>query len=262
MPLAYAADGACVFWAEAAGAEAAGPAGAAPPPTAVWLHGLGRDGAYFADAPRWLPAWRHVTVDLRGFSRSHLPSAASASAVSLQLWADDVAAVLAAACIAGEHVLMVGHSLGAAVATQFAASHPERIAALVLAAPSARMGPAAAARWAAAAAEAAARGDAGFAAAAQALARGYDLRPALATLRGTPLLLLAGDRDELTPPKAAEAVQRAASSAAVTLCVVPGAGHDALRDAPHARDELARWACDVAQPAILAASAGFIASRL
>lgn len=259
MPLAYAADGASVFWAEAAGAEAAGHAA----PTALWLHGLGRDGAYFADAPRWLPHWRHVTVDLRGFSRSLLPSASAGSPVSLQLWADDVAAVLAAACCDGERVLLVGHSLGAAVATQFAASHPERVAALVLAAPSARVGPAAAARWAAAAAEAAARGDTGFAAAAQALARGYDLRPALATIKqGTPLLLLAGGRDELTPPKAAEAVQRAARSAAVTLCVVPQAGHDALRDAPHVRDELARWARDVAEPAIRAASSGRIASRL
>ena len=76
MPLAYASDGAALFWSEAAGTEAV----AHDPPTAVWLHGLGRDGGYFADAPSWLPTWRHVTIDLRGFGRSLLPPPQRASA--------------------------------------------------------------------------------------------------------------------------------------------------------------------------------------
>lgn len=247
MPLARAADGAALFWSDTPGAEADADA-----PTALWLHGLGRDGAYFAHAPRWLPRWRHVLVDLRGFGRSPAASggAAAPRARSLQLWADDVAAVLHAARGDGARVLLVGHSFGAAVAVQLAASRPDAVAALALAAPSARVGDAARAHWAAEAASAEARGDVGFAAAASALAAGYDLRPALAAMDGTPLLLLAGARDALTPPRAAEGVARAAPRAAVTLRIVPNAGHDALRDEPQAQAALAAWAQDAAAPAI------------
>jgi acetyl esterase/lipase len=58
-----------------------------------------------------------------------------------------------------------------------------------------------------------------------------------------PLLLLHGDRDELLPAMASQAVQALAGSG--ELEVLPGAGHLLTEAADHLRDRLHRWTSDV-----------------
>jgi len=58
-----------------------------------------------------------------------------------------------------------------------------------------------------------------------------------------PLLLLHGDRDELLPVMASQAVQALAGSG--ELEVLPGAGHLLTEAADHLRDRLHRWIPDV-----------------
>jgi len=58
-----------------------------------------------------------------------------------------------------------------------------------------------------------------------------------------PLLLLHGDRDELLPVMASQAVQALAGSG--ELEVLPGAGHLLTEAADHLRDRLHRWISDV-----------------
>jgi pimeloyl-ACP methyl ester carboxylesterase len=156
--------------------------------------------------------------------------------------------------------LVVGHSLGSAVALRTAIDSPSRVAALALLAPSPRVGAAAAAAWRGKAAAAAAAGDARLAAATRAVSHGYDFRPALPTLR-MPTLLLVGANDTMTPPRGAAALAQALPHA--TLAIIPGAGHDALTEAPEAVRALQRWAEDVAAPAVAAAVAaqGSVAPR-
>jgi pimeloyl-ACP methyl ester carboxylesterase len=277
MPLARSGDGEALRWEACAGAEAAADA-----PTALWLPGLGRDASYWAHAPTWLPRWRHVFCDLRGASgaprRAYSagaddddeptpnPEAAVAATtllapprqrqpLSFRAWADDLCAVLDAAGVTAP-CLVIGHSLGAAVALQLALSHPRRVAALALAAPSARVGAAAAATWRARAAALRAAGGAAsssLADATDAVAEGYDLRSALRTLRA-PALLLVGADDALTPPRGA--ADMAAALPAATLEVLPSVGHEVLCDAvPHALRRLRAWADDVAALAVRAAAA-------
>ncbi|HEV7733158.1 MAG TPA: alpha/beta hydrolase [Candidatus Binatia bacterium] len=64
-----------------------------------------------------------------------------------------------------------------------------------------------------------------------------------AGLRGRPLLLLHGDRDELLPVMASQAVQALAGSGEVV--VLPGAGHLLVEAAADLRTRLGQWIPDV-----------------
>jgi pimeloyl-ACP methyl ester carboxylesterase len=66
-----------------------------------------------------------VRIDLRGHGES-----ATRRRIGTDLWCDDLAAILDAE--AARDAFVVGHSLGAQVALQFAARHPQRVRALVL----------------------------------------------------------------------------------------------------------------------------------
>jgi pimeloyl-ACP methyl ester carboxylesterase len=70
-----------------------------------------------------------------------------------------------------------------------------------------------------------------------------------------PLLLLHGDRDELLPVMASQAVQALAGTG--ELEILPGAGHLLVEAADHLRSRLRSWIADVfAQPAAIEASRG------
>ena len=96
----------------------------------VLVHGLGVSSDYWARAQPLLAVQRRVyAVDLPGFGRSARP-ARVLNAVGL---AQALAEWLAAMELARAHLL--GHSLGGQVVVELARTHPQRVACLVLAAP-------------------------------------------------------------------------------------------------------------------------------
>jgi lipase len=95
-------------------------------PVVLAIHGITgshRAWPYVADA---LPQFRIIAPDLRGRGRSnHLPAP-----FGMEQHAEDCAAVLDALGV--DRALVIGHSMGAFVATTFAAKHPTRTEALLL----------------------------------------------------------------------------------------------------------------------------------
>lgn len=103
-------------------------AGARSAPPLLLVHGLGQNG--FTD---WMPViaplarqWRVVAVDLPGFGYSSAPQAK----LSPTQFARVLERLLAQ--LAGPPAVVVGHSLGGAVALRLAADFPARVARLVL----------------------------------------------------------------------------------------------------------------------------------
>jgi pimeloyl-ACP methyl ester carboxylesterase len=92
------------------------------------IHGLASNGSRFAEfVEHTALAAQHalIRVDLRGHG-----DAITRRRIGIHLWCDDLAAVLDAETAAA--AIVVGHSLGAQVALQFAQRQPRRCAALVL----------------------------------------------------------------------------------------------------------------------------------
>ncbi len=114
----HAADGALLSFAEC------GPRGGIP---LVLVHG------WLADATVWEPLvealgerHRTIAVDLRGFGASN----GAQGAFSIESFSNDLADLIAAIDL--DPVVVVGHSMGAAVAQRFAIDHPEAVEGLVL----------------------------------------------------------------------------------------------------------------------------------
>jgi pimeloyl-ACP methyl ester carboxylesterase len=222
-------------------------------PAVVLLHGLG------GNAESWRPqldalADRHRVLawEMPGYGRSAPLPELTFSAVN-----DALARLLDAEGIAAAH--LVGHSLGAMVAQEFALAHPERVRSLALLAGSGRFGPPGgswqqrfvAARLApldagqsmAEIADAAllrlfagpvdparrALARAALAAvpaatyrAALALLAGFDALDRLPALH-LPALLVGGEHDPMAPPEGLRRLRDALPGA--RLEIVPGAGH-------------------------------------
>lgn len=95
-------------------------------PVLVLLHGLGEGSASWDDvAPGFAERFGVVALDLRGHGASGWPGE-----YSYELMRDDVVGVLDALGL-GE-VVLVGHSMGGAVAHLVTQTRPDRVAALVL----------------------------------------------------------------------------------------------------------------------------------
>lgn len=108
-------------------------AGAGPP--VVLIHGLGCSRAIWEDLRPGLEGSLQVLAyDLRGSGRT---AASSTDGFSLATWAADLRATLAA--LGWKRPLLVGHSLGAAVALKYALTAPDGAAGLVLIATDARL---------------------------------------------------------------------------------------------------------------------------
>ncbi len=96
--------------------------------TLILLHGVASNGSRWEEFVDTTPLRRHydiIRLDLRG----HAASICSKKA-RLEDWCGDIEAILDADQV--NKAVVVGHSLGAQIAMNFAASHPERMAGLVL----------------------------------------------------------------------------------------------------------------------------------
>src|SRR5258707_8146280 len=104
------------------------PQAPAPPErTAVCIHGLtSNHTVWLSMADALAPRHRLVAYDLRGRGDSDKP----ASGYSLATHGDDLRGLLDHLGL--ERATLMGHSLGAHIAVRFAATHPERVARLVL----------------------------------------------------------------------------------------------------------------------------------
>jgi pimeloyl-ACP methyl ester carboxylesterase len=101
--------------------------GPADGPTMVLLHGYTDSHRSFDLLRPHLPhSWRVIAPTARGHGQSDKPEAG----YELSEMAADVRELLDVLGV--ERAVVVGHSMGAAVATLFAAAHPERTAGLVL----------------------------------------------------------------------------------------------------------------------------------
>ncbi len=102
-------------------------------PPVVLVPGLGSDTRLFANVvPLLATSHQVIVVDPRGGGQSDKPT----GAYSIDQMAEDVAGLFGALGIAGADV--VGYSMGGKIALQLAASHPELLDHLVLAATAAR----------------------------------------------------------------------------------------------------------------------------
>ncbi len=101
-------------------------------PTAILLHGAGGSHLSFADELRRLAAWQAILPDLPGHGRS-----AGAGHSQIADYALDMLALLDALEI--ESALLVGHSMGGAIAQWLALEHGDRVDGLVLLCTGARL---------------------------------------------------------------------------------------------------------------------------
>jgi pimeloyl-ACP methyl ester carboxylesterase len=99
-----------------------GPADGIP---VVLLHALGRDADDWRSvAAAFGDQWRVIALDQRGHGKSARPGT-----YSFELMRDDVAAFLDALKL--DDVVLIGHSMGGAVAYLFAESFPHRVRRMV-----------------------------------------------------------------------------------------------------------------------------------
>jgi pimeloyl-ACP methyl ester carboxylesterase len=114
-----------------AGGGEPGEAAAAQLPPIVFVHGLAGNGGQWVLQADHLRRHRQVlALDLRGHGES---DPAEDGSYEVEALAADVAAVVDQFAL--RRFVLVGHSLGAAVAIAYAGAHPERVAGLLLADP-------------------------------------------------------------------------------------------------------------------------------
>lgn len=97
------------------------------PKTVVFVHGWTCDEtSWSAQVPVFEKQYRVVTIDLPGHGKSEFPKDKS---LSLDVFARSIEAVREE--VKAEKIVLVGHSMGAAVIAQYAVKYPTHVAALV-----------------------------------------------------------------------------------------------------------------------------------
>jgi pimeloyl-ACP methyl ester carboxylesterase len=101
----------------------------------VQIHGSGFGHQNFAPVtPLLARSYQVVDFDLRGYGRSDRPQ----QGYSIELWADDTAALIEALGLQRAHVH--GTSMGGMIAIALAGKHPERVASVVINCAAAKLG--------------------------------------------------------------------------------------------------------------------------
>ncbi|NEO83402.1 MAG: alpha/beta hydrolase [Spirulina sp. SIO3F2] len=97
----------------------------------VFVHGWGGSARYWEQTAQFLAThFDCLLYDLRGFGRSPQHNPDSAFTYTLDDYAEDLLALLDGLEL--ERVWLMGHSLGASIATVFASRYPERVERLLL----------------------------------------------------------------------------------------------------------------------------------
>jgi len=95
----------------------------------VFLHSFSGSSAHWsAQLEYFRPKHRCIAFDLRGHGKSEMPK--DLGTLTVEQMAGDVAAVVNKLEI--DPFVLIGHSIGGAIGVAFAASHPDRLAGLVL----------------------------------------------------------------------------------------------------------------------------------
>ncbi len=229
-------------------------------PTLVLLHGSGDNAQVWNDLIARLPQYTAIALDLPGHGA--LIDRPGPTRMSVDDYAGAVRAELARRGL--EHVCLVGHSLGSAIALRMAVDYPALVSRLVLIGAGARMRvlPAlldeartdpSAANWKLT--------EMAFTAAHQSQARaffeqltppapgmlyrdlaacdGFDMTSELGHI-AQPTLIVTGEEDRLTPPKYARFLAEHLDNA--QLALLANAGHYAQLEAPGAiADAIRAW---------------------
>ena len=234
-------------------------------PTAVFIHGVLNDHSVWILQTRYLAhhGWNVLAIDLPGHGKSggEAPTSVEGAALSVAAWLD----------AAGVHkAALIGHSWGSLIALEIAATRPDRVSHLamvgtafpmavspallamsqaqplqaidlvnqfshsMLAPPPSAMGPG---TWLYGTARALMRRVLASNGAVNIFYRGFkacdDYKTGLEAMARVrcPVLLVLGQNDQMTPPKAAQGLGRHAANATV---VVVAAGHQMMLEAPEA----------------------------
>jgi 3-oxoadipate enol-lactonase len=193
----------------------------------VLVHGLGEDREGWRDVLPLLAARRRVIAyDVRG----HGGTALGTPDGTLSQLGGDLVALLDALGL--ERADLCGFSLGGTIVLRAAIDHPERVGRLFPVATASRVGRAALPWYE----ERAGREEAGVANASRAMVglHAGPLDPELGRIRA-PTLVIAGELDELCPPRAAEIIAAGIPGARVEI--LAGSGHHVALERPA---ELAR----------------------
>ncbi len=213
-------------------------------PAVVCLHGSGADGVVWSyQVSRLSRFYRVIVPDLPGHGKSG--GRPLASTADYALWLDRVAAALEVSAL-----FIMGHSLGGAIAQEYARLHPSKVLGLLLASTGAAF------RISRAYNEIPGESDAGtkvkiaaeYQQAYEMLlqssddtlfadlpaAAGFDSREWISTLR-IPALVLCGSEDIITPREMSEELARGLPES--EMKVIPGGGHVLMLDAIDAFNE-------------------------
>ena len=154
--------------------------------------------------------------------------------VSLELWAQDLAALLGALAI--PQAIIAGSSMGGAITQRFGIDFPELTVGLLILSTSSRVGPAAEEHWMKRADETE-RTDPCLAAAQRAVAA-YNMDEELAAIR-VPALVLCGDQDQTTPPGGSVIISRSIPGA--ELEIYEGVAHAPFHEEPRSVERAREW---------------------
>ena len=232
-------------------------------PAALLIHGAGGSHLNFPIQLRRHARWNAILPDLPGHGKS-----APAGRDTVADYGLDMLALLDALDI--ESAILVGHSMGGAIALWLALEYAERVAGLALVCTGARLpvNPALIDSIVAAPDDTitqllrwmwAPGADDALVSASESVLRecpravladdfracaNFDVRGRLREIRA-PTLVVAGELDKMTPPKLSE--ELAAGIADARLCEIPGAGHMAHLEQPQAvASEIDAWLSSLA----------------